>query len=187
MWNGTVAVPRDPCVEFYLPGCNVKQHFTGTCCPHLQAPRISRARNQHESMWQAEVSRLLLIQFILQSWRLRGHVLPQHKLTSDGPHSVIYQNLPPSYPSPLSEPLCEPTSDSSLAPVVPTAWSSACSCHTPRKHHFCHGLRPDPSVTVQFLQCTPATTNDISEHLLLSRKIAIQYGCKSVSPVYTLQ
>jgi hypothetical protein len=30
-----------------------------------------------------------------------------------------------------------------------------CSCHMPKKHHFCPELLPDPSVTVRFLQCTP--------------------------------
>jgi hypothetical protein len=33
----------------------VNQHFRGTYRLHLQGRRISRARNQHESRWQAEL------------------------------------------------------------------------------------------------------------------------------------
>jgi hypothetical protein len=35
---------------------NVNWRFGGTCCLHLQGRRISQARNQRESRWQAEQS-----------------------------------------------------------------------------------------------------------------------------------
>jgi hypothetical protein len=68
--------------EFYLLGimpCSafkVSRHFGGICRLHLQGRRISQARNQRESRWQAE-----------------RHVPPKLRLTFNELHDIISQNI----------------------------------------------------------------------------------------------
>jgi hypothetical protein len=62
----------------------VNRHFGGTFRLHLHGRRISQARNQHESKWQAER--------ILRPWR-RQHVPPKRRLTFNRLHGVISQKI----------------------------------------------------------------------------------------------
>jgi hypothetical protein len=52
---------------------------------HLQVRRISRARTQPESRWQAEL--------ILRPWRWRWYVPPKRRLTFNGLHRVVSQKI----------------------------------------------------------------------------------------------
>jgi hypothetical protein len=58
--------------------------FRGTCRLHLQGRRISQARNQCESRWQAAW-------LILRPWRWRRHVPQKRRLNFNGLHDVISQ------------------------------------------------------------------------------------------------
>jgi hypothetical protein len=50
--NGYVRNNRTDCWErCFLCGVRVNQRFGGTCRLHLQGPRISQARNQHETLY----------------------------------------------------------------------------------------------------------------------------------------
>jgi hypothetical protein len=64
----------------------VNRRFGGTCRLHFQGRRISRARNQCESRWQAE----LLLPF---RWKL--YVPLKRRLTFNGLHGVISQKIEP--------------------------------------------------------------------------------------------
>jgi hypothetical protein len=72
----------------------VKWCFRGTHCLHLLGQIISRARNQCESRWQADMlSRWFLARLIIRPWRWRRYVPPKRRLASNGLHGVIYQKI----------------------------------------------------------------------------------------------
>jgi hypothetical protein len=62
--------------------------FGGTCSLHLRGRRISQARSQRESRWQAE---LFLASLILRSWRWRRHIPPKRWSTFSGLRGVMHQ------------------------------------------------------------------------------------------------
>jgi hypothetical protein len=73
----------------------VNRRFGRTCRNHLQGRRISRARNQSESRWQAEflISRWFLARLILRLLRWRPFVPLKRWLTFKGLHGVIFQKM----------------------------------------------------------------------------------------------
>jgi hypothetical protein len=68
----------------------VNLHFGETYHLHLQGRRISRAKNQRESRWQAELC-WFPARLILRPWRWRRYVLPKRRLTFNGLYCVISQ------------------------------------------------------------------------------------------------
>jgi hypothetical protein len=79
-WNIT------PCGPVKISRC-----FGGTCHLHLQGPKISQARNQHEAGSSALCCIFACV--ILWSWRWRWHVPPKCLLTFSGLHRVISQKI----------------------------------------------------------------------------------------------
>jgi hypothetical protein len=69
----------------------VNQHFRGTYHLHLQGRRISQARNQHESRWQAGLSSETSVDFRWTTWCYIPEDITLH--TSALSTSAIYANL----------------------------------------------------------------------------------------------
>jgi hypothetical protein len=63
----------------------VNRRFVETYRLHLQGRRISRARNQRESRWKAEL--------FLPPWRWRWYVPPKRRLTFNGLDGVMSKNI----------------------------------------------------------------------------------------------
>jgi hypothetical protein len=70
----------------------VNRRFEGKYRLNLQGQRISRARNQRESSWQAEPSRWFLALLTFRPWRLRRYVPPKRRVTS-GCHTSPFPSL----------------------------------------------------------------------------------------------
>jgi hypothetical protein len=74
---------------------------TSTSTSNVDAPLISRARNQRERRWQPEsllwdpachlLSRWFLAQLILRPWSLRRHASPKRRSTFNGLYGFISQ------------------------------------------------------------------------------------------------
>jgi hypothetical protein len=95
----------------------VNVRFGGRYRLHLQGRRINQTRNERERRWQIEelalhgvifkkivlfttrsayhhlLSRWFLARLILQPWRWRRYVPPEHRLTLNGLRSVISQKI----------------------------------------------------------------------------------------------
>jgi hypothetical protein len=87
MLKSSVFWDTTPCSPLKL-----NRRFGGICCLHLQGRRISPARNQHESTWQAELS-CWFHAWLIRAWRWRQHVHPKVQLTFNGLHGVISQKI----------------------------------------------------------------------------------------------
>jgi hypothetical protein len=74
---------------------SVNWRFGGTYRLHLQGRKISRARIQGESRWQAEhvLLRWFLARLIFRPWRWWRYVPPKRRLTFNGLHGVISQKI----------------------------------------------------------------------------------------------
>jgi hypothetical protein len=76
----------------YITPCSLlkfNRRFGETYHLHLQGRRISRARNQRESRWQAGH----LARLILPPWRWRRYVLPKRRLIFNRLQGVISQKM----------------------------------------------------------------------------------------------
>jgi hypothetical protein len=73
-------------ITLYSP-LRANRRFGGTCHLNLQGPRKCQARNQHESMWQANSACSLHSSWLLEFQRTTRHIIPE-----DGPlrHFIVW-------------------------------------------------------------------------------------------------